>query len=58
MNSIQTCNVALCKPEKCQGMSLMFQPISFNVSAVSGLVAFTSATYVITFTPMGGGYSA
>ena len=42
MNSIQTCNVALCKPEKC----LMFQPLSFHVSAVSGLVASTSTTHV------------
>ena len=47
VNSIQTCNVALCKPEECQGMncmSFMFQPLSFHVSVVSGLVASTSTT--------------
>ena len=46
VNSIQTCNVALCKPRKCQGMSFMFQPLSFHVSAVSGLVSSTSTTHV------------
>ena len=43
VNSVQACKVALCKPDKCQGMSFMFQPISFHVS---GLVASTSATHI------------
>ena len=46
VNSIQTCNVALCKPKKCQGMSFMFQPVSFHVSTILGLVASTSTTHV------------
>ena len=44
VNSIQTCNVALCKPKKCQVMSFMFQPLSFHVS---GLVASTSTKFYI-----------